>query len=515
MDRTIKGGFAANDEIVFEKRSESVCTPICEKIITGDLSDDFTLPDYKPEIRRLLKISTTLPSPSSYISNSTAEFSGDVIYSVLYVGGDGKLSSASLTSVYEADAPFDFDGDIESVLASDELEAENIVGRVIAPRKLNIRCRLRHRIRIEAKCPTSVELTGNSESDSIMRLTDMQASCVRVFGEDDSHEITEDLSLPSNAIIIESEAVPLIEHCELKNGGAECRGAVYLKVLYGTDGGDPFMLERKIPFEAIIPIGGDGEGWECRVWGCVPNVITEITETGAVSKMRLSLCAEAQKNVPAEVTKDIFATNKRCDISRESARVIVAANCSTGNFTVSGSSELSGLPDSFEVVAATATAEADELLAENGKYQLLGKCRFSAVIFGDGEYSCREFELPFKYEFGITEGSPDDYSAKLACPVVKIRGDKNALFAEAEVNAAVRVWSDVVIDVVKEASFAEDPDISRRPAYTVVYVGNGETVWSIAKKYFADPAEIISANGLRISSIGAPESLHGVDFLII
>lgn len=513
MDRISKGGFAASDEIVFEKKAESICVPVCEKTSTSELSDDFTLPDYKPEIRRLLKISAILPPPSSYVSGNSAEFSGDVVYKVLYVGGDGKLNGAELTSVYEAAAEFDSFSD--NVQASDEVIAENIIGRVLAPRKLNIRSRLRHEIRVEARQSVSVEFVGNSEEDKVMRLTDTQASCVRVSGEDDSHEITEELSIPLDARIIESEATALIEHCELKNGGAECRGAVYLKVLYDTEGADPFMLERKIPFEAIVPLGGEGEGFECRAWGCVPNVSTEMTENGAVSKMRLTLCAEAQKNIPAELTKDIFSTSRSCELTRESMRATIAANCSTGNFTVSGSSELSGLPENLRIVSATATAEADELLSENGKYQLLGKCRFSAVLFGDEEYSCREFELPFKYEFGIAECAPDGYSVKLICPVVKVRGDKNALFAEAEVNAAVRVWLDSDVEAVSEVSFAEPMDRSGRPAYTVVYVSEGESLWSIAKKYSADPAEIAAANGLRAAGIAAPESLTGVDFLII
>ena len=513
MDRISKGGFAASDEVVFEKKAEHVCVPVCEKISTSELSDDFTLPDYKPEIRRLLKISAILPPPSSYVSGNSAEFSGDVVYKVLYVGGDGKLNCAELTSVYEADAEFDSFAD--NVQTSDEVIAENIIGRVMAPRKLNIRTRLRHEIRIEAQRPASVELVGNADGDGIMRLTDTRASCMRVVGEDDSHEIIEELSIPVDARIIESSATPLIEYCELKNGGAECRGAVYLKVLYDTEGTDPFMLDRKIPFEAVVPVGGEGEGFECRVWGCVPNVNTEITENGAVSKMHLTLSAEAQKNLPVEVTTDIFSTNKCCELAREITRISIAASCSTGNFTVSGSSELSGLPESFRIVSATAEAEADELMAENGKYQLLGKCRFSAVIFGDEEYSCREFELPFKYEFGIAECAPDGYSAKLICPVVKVRGDQNVLFAEAEVNAAVRIWQDSDVETVKEVSFAEPMDRSSRPAYTVVYVSEGESLWSIAKKYSADPAEIALTNGLRVSAISAPESLSGIDFLII
>ena len=68
---------------------------------------------------------------------------------------------------------------------------------------------------------------------------------------------------------------------------------------------------------------------------------------------------------------------------------------------------------------------------------------------------------------------------------------------------------------MKKATLGEGDDIGSRPAYTIVYVSEGESLWSIAKKYSADPAEIAAANGLRASAVAAPESLSGVDFLII
>ena len=102
MEKNNFGGFTAGGEMVFEKRGDKISVPVCEKTVVTELSDDLILPDYRPEIRRLLRISASLPTPSPYVSSDMAEFSGDVIYSILYVGGDGKLASAELTAVYDA-----------------------------------------------------------------------------------------------------------------------------------------------------------------------------------------------------------------------------------------------------------------------------------------------------------------------------------------------------------------------------------------------------------------------------
>ena len=511
MDNSIK--FSQDSEVIIASPASSIRVPICDKTVVTELSDDFTLPDYRPEIRRLLKISVDLPAPSVYTGGGNAEFSGDAVYNVLYVGDNGKLCSAQLTAVYEADAPLDTEKANGNICASDEIEAENIVGRVTAPRKLNIRLRLRHRIKAEAdyEIPNFENAEGQS---NIIKLSQTVPSRVSISADDDSYEIEENVQLPPETEVIYAGAVPFITGAEAKDGGILCAGALHLLLIISDSSDNIEKLERKIPFEAVINADINDDGWDCRAWGCAPETQTETTEDGIKCRIRLSLFAEAQKNIPTKLTRDLYATDRPCDVKYESAQLHTASLCSVGNFTLSGASELSGLPENYRVIAAFATAEPDELSAENQKYILTGKCRFSALLSDGSEFSCREFELPFKYEFGSAEGEAADYSAKLCCPAVRVRGDKNMLYADAEICAAVKVCGSTDETVVCAASCGE-PNKESRSEYTVVYIPEGESLWSIAKKYSADPAAVAEANGLRVLSPAAPDSLDGVEFIII
>ncbi len=514
MERNNIGGFTAGSEMIFEKKSDRLCVPIAQKTVITELSDELTLPDYRPEIRRLLKLTVALPTPSPYISGNTAEFSGDAVYTVLYVGDDGKLASAEFTAVYDAEAELP-ELSAQNIVAFDELCAENIVGRVTAPRKLSIRCRLRHMIRAYGEIPTEAELIGDAEIGNTVRLTETYPSCFFAFSQDDDHEVKESIPVAPDARIISTDAVPFINDVRVKNGEAMLSGSLILSLLCDTEGGDPTVTERKIPFEATLPIDADGEGWEAMAKGTAAAITANIDEGMAECRVRLSLAVTAQKNVPAVVTKDIYATDRACNIEFEDMISPVCRYCANGNFTVSGTAELSGLPESYEIISSSANAEADELSTESGKYVLTGKCRLSALILGDGEYSNREFELPWRYEFGRAEGDADDYAAELSCPIVRVRGDKNGMTADAEICAALRVFENEKLTAVKSVAFGEPEDLGARPAYTVVYVSDGESLWDIAKRYSADPEAIAAANGLRITSPASSDTLSGVDFLII
>ena len=63
--------------------------PICDKTLSSEESHDFTLPDYLPEIRKMLRVTVSIDEPESYASASDVEFSGGLTYHVLYTGADG------------------------------------------------------------------------------------------------------------------------------------------------------------------------------------------------------------------------------------------------------------------------------------------------------------------------------------------------------------------------------------------------------------------------------------------
>ena len=77
--------------------------PVCDKTVSTDLSGDFTLPDYQPEIKKLLRVTASVLPPSKYIGNGEAEFTGNIDYYVLYMGSDNGIYCAPLTADYKID----------------------------------------------------------------------------------------------------------------------------------------------------------------------------------------------------------------------------------------------------------------------------------------------------------------------------------------------------------------------------------------------------------------------------
>ena len=101
------------------------------------------MPDYQPEIKRLLKISANVLPPKMDFGMDDAIFTGNVDYYVLYLGVDNQMYCAPISDEYAISMPLEntqmgeyFDGFVD-------ITPDNISGRVTAPRKITIRSKLK------------------------------------------------------------------------------------------------------------------------------------------------------------------------------------------------------------------------------------------------------------------------------------------------------------------------------------------------------------------------------------
>ena len=69
----------------FEEEFEQVELPMSERDVVTELSTDFSLPDYQPEIKRLLRVTASMLPPSKYFGAGEAELAGNIDYYVLYM----------------------------------------------------------------------------------------------------------------------------------------------------------------------------------------------------------------------------------------------------------------------------------------------------------------------------------------------------------------------------------------------------------------------------------------------
>ena len=109
---------------------------------TVEVSEDFSLPDYVPEARRVLGVVRDATADNGFRDGATYLQEGNVCYTVFYLGEDGQVTSVPLSSAYSAKVPLpeDFAAEDGFVIVWD---LENVSCRVTSPRRLSLSARLR------------------------------------------------------------------------------------------------------------------------------------------------------------------------------------------------------------------------------------------------------------------------------------------------------------------------------------------------------------------------------------
>jgi hypothetical protein len=136
-----------------------------DTVVSHDVSEEFSLPDYIPEVRKVLFTRAQALPESKYVSETSnganLEFGGTVTYCVIYTDDEGKLCSTPLSSNYETQTPL---MQMPSTVFIDTC-VDSVSCRVNAPRKLTLKTRLKSRIVSFGENEIEEKITPKSSAD--------------------------------------------------------------------------------------------------------------------------------------------------------------------------------------------------------------------------------------------------------------------------------------------------------------------------------------------------------------
>lgn len=497
--------------------------PILNKEVTTELSTDLTLPDYQPPVKRLLRVRATVSPPDRYISAGNAEFSGTVDYSVLYAGEDSAIYCANHTEEYRFGVPMEVASDIElgeGLLCDVMTCAESTSGRVTAPRKLALRCRLHSSVHVfGVRCIE--EQLNNLPPEGTERLLS-HAECAQIFaGTDEPLQLGDEILCEGTGDalrVICASAQVFVTEATAGSGSVHCRGEVCLKLLcaHEVEGDVPSPLFRRIPFSREVPTEGVEVNCDCCAYGSCSDLQITVEDGKILCDVSILLKTKAQRNVTVSYTQDLYSTVAETENRYLACTVPCALRCHNGNVSLNTtlSLEEAGIRPGQRVVDIDLQPTVTALESERGKVQLAGTCRCFAILFDGEEYSIQEFDLPFRYAVDCP-AAPTAHEVAVDVITCRSRADGERVGIDAELSVCLAMRTENNFSLLSEAVMGQALP-SDSSTCTVCYPGKGDTLWSVAKRYHCAISTLSTTNALSDSPrADAPESLAGVTYLLL
>ena len=473
---------------------------------------DYILPDYYPDIFKLIKCGIS-PSVTSYsINGDTLDYDITADVRILYwAENDSSLHCISQRLNYSKSV------NIGTVSEPDV---------TIVPKSDHINCRVVNKRRIDMRGAVSIKIkvTGESKQEAVCDISGMNVQVRKMPVEYMSQKITCEKTLtlndetelasskPAIADIIRTETELSDTESKIIAGKLVVKGEAAIKLLY-TSGESAETMSFTIPYSQIADMEGLDENFRfnVRVTAVYCDITPSADSNGENKKLKyeikLHIKCCAYKTIPLSLVSDIYSTSYPCEYA--SAKLWIDQPPETINEHIQNKAVLETDENSIAgVYDVWCSAKNINITpgAENTKIKISGMLCYQAMIKNENNIpSVIEKDQAFEYEFdseGITENSTAEiYVSGISCSYTL--NDSDSISVKADINIKGELYTASNFNAVTDVSIDDTVKITRDGDYAIkLYYGvKDEQVWNIAKKYSTSVNAIMEENSLESESL--------------
>jgi len=472
--------------------------PLVWRDVNTDISEEMTLADYYPEIRRMLYLRCSLLPPSKFISGNKLDVNGVADYTVVYLSADGQICSVPFLSEYSFSLPIENMSEFEmgegvTVMAHSVCESSSV--RVSSPRRFQLRSHLRTSVGAWGKRLCAEQINGIENEESIERLG-ATLNAVECFCESsDVITLTDEYRLPeANATVSAAEGRVSVSDCTKEEDSIRVRGEIVIDLLTSKSEACPEVVQRKIPFDVSTELDGIelGEDLSLRVSGNVTDLSVNVEEDVVNLEVSavLEMCCFGTREL--EYTADIFSVEQDCECQYRELdipKLLYNGRLSHIQNDKISAEEL-GIFDDANLVDVRAYAMIEGTDREDNKTKLRGICKYSVVYERGGEYASSEAKLPFNCELDV-EAFEELIGFDAIADGVSVRAKRDGDFIDLDsrIDISATLWGRERVRFLESVEFGE-PIEKQEPAFIVCYPTHEDDVWSIAKRYSVRQSDI-------------------------
>jgi hypothetical protein len=472
---------------------------------------DYVLPDYCPEIFRIIKC-TAEPEISSYsVNGSTLTYELNVILRILYYSENEKG-----VQVIEQKQLFTKSAELDRPVSNPEIiiipSLDYINCRAVNKRKTDLRAAISVTITVKDICKSEIISDVYGMGVELHKIP-VTYPVSRLYAEKKlsvSEEFELGISKSEIGNIIFCDSVITSADKKIIANKAVAKGEASVSILYSCPDGTVEPMEFSLPFSQIIDIEGIDERYTCyveaEILSCevIPRSAGDGRNTIAECKLDILAKCYADRMATSELADDEFSceyetshvcTDVKADCLplRINAAVSAKTSVNFGDDTIIDS--VCGAHSSVKNCSFTADSATGTITASGmAVYTLAAAEKDGRTIFEDKEESfnftipadnltddcilcLRIFPLPCSYN--ITSGKSVDIKADF-----KVRG---SVYCRQSFKALTEITVDETAPIEGEKDCA----------MKLYYAESGENIWDIAKAYHASAANISEENELE------------------
>lgn len=492
-----------------EQREERLSLVSFDLSQTGEVGGEVTLPDYYPEIKRIVYVTADALPDSKYLSNGVLEAGGTLAFNLLYMGEDGTLRGVPYATEYSAKFPID--KDFEGTGADIRLEstAESAFCRPLGPRTLSFKAKVKNRVYAEKRENCSLTLVSESGEVFSQRAVEhlqsevetVSLNCFSATGSVTKEE--EGVSAEPVSCCGELTA----ENVAVGEDSVTVKGSVVISCLCLTTEGIYKTFHFSVPYEERVTAEGARKGDRAAVHGRIASVTVNTNgENGLSIEAEYDLDAVIAKEKSVLVTDDVYSTEYELIPERKGINVQSLVCLDNKSISISGEGRRrSERREGDCIISCSVEAKFERADVRDAVINFSGNCDFKVYIASAGEVVAEEFSVPVKVECPCNKTDPSGgvQWRAVAVPVkAECRLEEGKIYGRCDLYGFFEGVKETKYEPVTRAVVgAVTGDTDKDCVIRICYPEKGTKIWDIAKKCRAPMTECERTNRVSRNDI--------------
>ena len=465
---------------------------------------DITLPDYCPDIEKILKCTLVPKIYTKNISGGQLSVDGAATIRIIYVDSNSKLRSFEYSTPFSAS--YSLKSTPEQYIVLIDTKSEYVNCRALSPRKLVIHGAFSLYSKVVTKKPvdfySAPEDTDLQTRGEKVSLSSLCCLCEEQF------TVSEDITVndkPPVESIISSMLQSKITECKSIHNKIMLSTELKLHIMYLSDlqSGEIEHLSYVFPISRIIDCEGVEEDTvlepSLSVMSYDIHVRNDAVNDGSLLNLdaKINFSALGYTTKDMDIITDAYSTDYNVDVTRSPVSAI-------SDFSVKDFScvEKSVVSLDNETISEVLDVYSDSLnispAVSNGDLKILSKANICILAKNTDDapfYIERNIDFENIFE-NINHDRIEDISGCIESISYRILDDNN-IEVRLEINFKCVLSNSIKISPLTKISRLDDSKIEKDDrALILYYADKGENVWDISKAFSAKPDDLIAENSL-------------------
>lgn len=466
---------------------------------------DVTLPDYCPDVKKIMKCAVSPRLVSARCAGDRVNIEANAAIRIIYASDDNRIFC------YEKTVPFsksvDVGKQVENPCVKVELRAAYANIRALSARKLEVRGSVGVDVKVTAK--REEQIVCDAQNCGIQLLKDCVGASSFVGETVKNISLTETVEVgdgkpPVLQIVRVSSEIFDAEEKTVSNK-ALLKGNLRVNILYIPDDDEqrPQTFVHSMPISQIIDLDGMSDKTD-NVFELRTNGVDVGVKTNASGERRLididagiiATLTSSQK-IEEALPTDCFSTKYDVDVLTKPVTFNNLSERVCDKIAVKSTEKINGIKiDEIydvrcdKVKAAAKLSEGQTVISGEATVSVLGRDDSGIPFYAERNV---EFEksIPTKADAADTS----EIKAKISeVDVGYILGGEDTLELRLNMAICVDIYNSKSVRLISSVTLDPDSKKQPSPSFTVYFADSGETLWDIARKFNTNVDDIINEN---------------------